>query len=244
MAIAIRISTISIGLIGAISSLWRGFVGVDMYFGFASRQLRELYVREASVAQLIRASNILENAMTIGSISDVATRRVSCRLLLQAPTQANTGQIDRFAPIVALTEAERQCLLGAGLTERRTSNVSAPGRAVRIAARRSGSRVEADAVGSTGGEALERERRRARRARLGDLGRQPQMSQEALDPPRYLRSGRSTADAHHTAGSRAPRGRSSGASGLPSAHRPGVVDSPWRQTDSMRRRPPWPRRGC
>ena len=106
---------------------------------------------------------------TIGSISDVATRRVSCRLLLQAPTQANTGQIDRFAPIVALAEAERQCLLGAGRAERRTSRVSAPGRAVRIARLNGRRSPRAGSGGARGGHAS------------GDLGRQPQMSQEALD---------------------------------------------------------------
>ena len=41
--------------------------------------------------------------------------------------------------------------------------------------------VEDDVAGSTGGETVERERRRARRARLGDLGRQTQMPQEALN---------------------------------------------------------------
>lgn len=58
-----RITMIAIGLIAAISSLWSGLVAVDRYFGFASRQLRELYVREASEAQLVRASYILERAI-------------------------------------------------------------------------------------------------------------------------------------------------------------------------------------
>ena len=44
-----------------------------------------------------------------------------------------------------------------------------------------GSGVEDDVAGSTGGETVERERRRARRTRLGDLGRQTQMTQEPLD---------------------------------------------------------------
>ena len=45
-------------------------------------------VEGVSRATTTGAANV-DMAPTIGSISDVATRRVSCRLLLQAPTQAN-----------------------------------------------------------------------------------------------------------------------------------------------------------
>jgi len=43
--------------------LWRNFNRIDRFFAFSKRVLRELYVKEAPEEQLVRASNILQNAL-------------------------------------------------------------------------------------------------------------------------------------------------------------------------------------